>query len=80
MQNQRPLLRIVQWQYSVPWMAACTACDRQFTLRAFPIGDVDSARDELESQFMRHRCAGPVSVIAGKYSRDGHRRDANHPR
>lgn len=78
MQNRRPLLRIIQWQYSVPWVATCTACDRTFTLRTATIGGVDSARDELEAQFLRHRCAEPVTVRP--YARGSHGRDVILPR
>jgi hypothetical protein len=52
-------LRVVKWLGTVPAVAVCTGCNREFKV---PLGDlkhVGDAQESLRLQFAGHRCPDP---------------------
>jgi hypothetical protein len=51
-------VRIVKHLGSVPCVAACTACGKQFTAPLNALRRVMDAQADLQEQFDRHKCQG----------------------
>ena len=49
-------VRIVKHVGSVPCIAACTACGKQFTAPLSTLRRVSDAQANLQQQFDRHKC------------------------
>jgi len=49
-------VRIVKHLGSVPCVAACTACGKQFTAPLSVLKRVTDAQTNLQEQFDRHKC------------------------
>jgi hypothetical protein len=49
-------VRIVKHLGSVPCIAACTACGKQFTAPLTTLPRVKDAQANLQQQFDRHKC------------------------
>jgi hypothetical protein len=49
-------VRIVKHVGSVPCIAACTACGKQFTAPLSALRRVSDAQANLQQQFDRHKC------------------------
>src|SRR5437868_7861363 len=62
-------VRIVKHLGTVPCVAACTACGKQFTVSLSTLKRVKDAQADLQQQFDRHRCEG--EQLRGDNSSDG---------
>ena len=49
-------LRVLKWIGTVPAVAACTGCDRQFTVPVQALKKVADAQQSLTTQFAEHDC------------------------
>jgi hypothetical protein len=49
-------LRVVKWIGTVPAVAACTACSREFTVPVGVLRSVVDAQETLRKQFAEHQC------------------------
>ena len=49
-------LRVLQWIGTVPAVAVCTSCDRQFTVPLAALKKVADAQQHLTLQFTQHDC------------------------
>jgi hypothetical protein len=51
-------LRVVKWVGTVPTVAVCTACDRQFKTPLPDMARTSDAQENLKMQFDNHKCKG----------------------
>jgi hypothetical protein len=49
-------LRVVKWIGTVPAVAACTVCNREFTVPVGVLRSVVDAQETLRKQFAEHQC------------------------
>ena len=49
-------LRVVKWLGTIPAVAICTFCDRQFVVPMTALKRVGDAQENLRVQFAEHKC------------------------
>jgi hypothetical protein len=49
-------LRVVKWLGTVPAVAVCTQCDRNFKVPLDSLKRTSEAQESLRKQFMEHKC------------------------
>jgi hypothetical protein len=49
-------LRVTKWIGTVPAMAVCTACNREFKVPVSMLRSVVDSQESLRRQFAAHRC------------------------
>ncbi len=49
-------LRVVKWLGTVPAVALCTQCDRNFKVPLDLLKKTSAAQENLRKQFMEHTC------------------------
>jgi hypothetical protein len=49
-------LRVVKWLGTVPAVAVCTQCDRNFKVPLDLLKKTSAAQENLRKQFMEHKC------------------------
>lgn len=50
------ILRVTKWLKTVPAVAVCTACNREFTVPLSALQRVANAKESLRLQFAQHKC------------------------
>jgi hypothetical protein len=53
---QKRKLKVTKWLGTVPVIAACTACDREFKVPLTALNRVAEAQQSLHLQFAGHTC------------------------
>jgi hypothetical protein len=53
----KAVLRVLKWLGTVPAVAVCTSCDRQFKVPISSLKRVAEAQESLRIQFAEHRCS-----------------------
>ena len=53
----KPTLRVTKWMRTVPVVANCTYCGREFKVPMTALHSDVQARQDLTMQFARHKCA-----------------------
>ena len=56
----KPTLRVTKWMRTVPVVAACTHCGREFKVPMTALQSEVQARENLTMQFGRHKCAPAI--------------------
>jgi len=51
-------LKLLKWLASTPAIAACTQCQRRFSVPLPLRGRVSDAQESLRKQFAEHQCVG----------------------
>jgi hypothetical protein len=51
-------LRVLKWLGTVPAIAICTECDREFRVPLTDLKRVVDAQESLRLQFAEHQCPG----------------------
>jgi hypothetical protein len=49
-------LRVLKWPGTIPAVAVCTLCNREFKVPVAAIKKVVDAQESLKLQFDQHRC------------------------
>jgi hypothetical protein len=49
-------LRVLKWLGTIPVVAVCTLCHRQFNVPITAIKKITDAQENLTSQFAEHTC------------------------
>jgi hypothetical protein len=49
-------LRVIKWLGTIPAVAVCTFCDRQFVVPMTALKRVAEAQEYLRVQFAEHKC------------------------
>jgi hypothetical protein len=57
---RKPTLRVTKWIRTVPVIAVCTHCGREFKVPMTVLHREEQARENLTMQFARHKCASGV--------------------
>ncbi len=55
-----PTLRVIKWIRTVPVVAACTHCGREFKVPITALHTDVQARENLTMQFARHKCVSGI--------------------
>ena len=63
MNAQKPNLKVTKWLGTVPVIAICTACGREFKVPLAALNRVAEAQQGLQLQFARHTCEGADTSI-----------------
>ena len=53
---KKPNLRVIKWVGTVPVVAVCTVCNREFKVPASSIKRVSDAQQVLKNAFAEHVC------------------------
>jgi hypothetical protein len=53
-------LRVTKWLASVPAVAVCTQCGREFKVPLLSLKRTSEAQESLRKQFAEHKCASQV--------------------
>jgi hypothetical protein len=54
---QKRNLRVTKWIGTVPAIAVCTACTREFKVPLLQLSPSSAAQESLRLQFAEHKCA-----------------------
>ena len=60
--KQKRNLRVLQWLGTIPAIAACTSCKREFKVSLIDVKGVADAQESLRVQFAEHNCKGEEPV------------------
>jgi hypothetical protein len=53
---QKRILRVTKWIGTVPAVAVCTACAREFKVPMLQLSPSSAAQESLRVQFAEHQC------------------------
>ena len=53
---QKRTLKVLKWLGTVPAVAVCTACNREFKVPLQALKRVTEAQESLSVQFSQHKC------------------------
>jgi hypothetical protein len=56
----KPTLRVAKWIRTVPVVAACTHCGREFKVPITALHSEVQARENLTMQFANHKCVSGI--------------------
>jgi len=64
MPSDKPRIRVLKWLGTVPAVAICTKCQREFTVPLTMLKRTLDAQQNLKMQFDRHKCKHNTDTAA----------------